>query len=387
MIRMNAGNLHWDKMTSRERILTTIKHEEPDRVPISPRMYAYIKSEYGDESMTTHLQHFPDLDLMFIVDDGTPNYLEIYPDEYNLPEVKVEQKKYVEDSCLIVERIFNTPAGVLSDRTKIPPPGREYGVNPNPLKTEYLIKSPDDLEPLKYILHPINMNFDFLKSYCDKLGDRGVLMVCVRSALDHNAGYARDMQDIMMDYFDDRQFFNELLEIFHKRSLAEIKAALEGGAEFVFGSWYFNSISSGWSPEIFKEIFVPQIKDHVDLTHSYGAYYDYYDDGKLNDTMQMIADAGVDVLETCTPPPVGDFDLALAKRKIGRKTTIKGYTDLIYVVQQGTPELIEKTIQEAMEIAKPGGGFIIGSSDSFREGTPRKNIEAYFEACKKYGRY
>lgn len=57
----------------------TINHDEPDRVPISPRMYVYINSKFGDESLKTHLKHFPDLDLMFIVDDDTPNYLEIYP--------------------------------------------------------------------------------------------------------------------------------------------------------------------------------------------------------------------------------------------------------------------------------------------------------------------
>jgi uroporphyrinogen-III decarboxylase len=195
------------------------------------------------------------------------------------------------------------------------------------------------------------------------------------------------MQDLMMDYYDDPELFHELLNLFHHRSLEQIKAALEGGVKFLFGSWYFNSISSGWSPKMFEELFKPQIRDHVQLTHQYGALYDYYDDGKLNDTMEMIADAGVDVLETCTPPPVGDFDLKKAKEKIGKKTTIKGYIDLLYVVQRGTPELIEKTIAETMEIAKPGGGFIIGSSDSFREGTPRENIEAYFRACKKYGVY
>jgi hypothetical protein len=40
-----------------------------------------------------------------------------------------------------------------------------------------------------------------------------------------------------------------------------------------------------------------------------------------------------------------------------------------------------------MEIGKPGGGFIIGSSDSFREGTPRENLDAYFAAVKRYGGY
>jgi len=103
--------------------------------------------------------------------------------------------------------------------------------------------------------------------------------------------------------------------------------------------------------------------------------------------MEMIADTGIDVLETCTPAPVGDFDLAEAKERIGHRTTIKGYVDLLYVMKHGTPELVEKTVREAMAIAKPGGGFIIGSSDSFREGTPRENICTYFEACKKYGKY
>jgi uroporphyrinogen decarboxylase len=243
------------------------------------------------------------------------------------------------------------------------------------------------LEALKYILHEVNTNYDFLQSCRKQLGNRGVVLVCIRSALDHNAGYARDMQDLMVDYYDDRPFFNDLLGIFHERSLTQIRAALEGGADFIFGSWYFNSLSAGWSPAIFSEVFAPQIRDHVDLTHRYDAYYDYYDDGKLTDSMEMIADAGVDVLETCTPPPVGDFDLAFAKRTIGQETTLKGYVDLLYVLKHGTARLVEKTVREAMQIAKPGGGFIIGSSDSFREGTPKENISAYFDACKKYGIY
>jgi uroporphyrinogen-III decarboxylase len=103
--------------------------------------------------------------------------------------------------------------------------------------------------------------------------------------------------------------------------------------------------------------------------------------------MEMIADAGVDILETYMPSPVGDFNLKLAKEKIGHKTTIKGYIDLIYVVQQGTRELIDQTVRQAMEIAKLSGGFIIGISHSYREGTPQENIVAYFEACKKYKFY
>ena len=376
-----------NSMNGRERILATIRHEEPDRVPVSPRISAWLVSEYNDMSLEAHLKHLPDMDMMHIISGNTPNYLDAYPDVYDLPEVRVEQSKSTDGEYTVVERTFHTPAGSLSDVTRIPPAGREYGVFPNPVKTEYLVKSSDDLDALRYLIPEVGTDFDHLQKYESLVSDRGVIMVLIRSALDHNAGYARDMQDLMIDYYEDRPFFDALLEIFQQHSLDQMKAALEGGATFIFGSWYFNSLSSGWSPKIFSEVFVPQIRAHTDLAHRYDAYYDYYDDGHLLHSMEQIVGAGVDILETCTPPPVGDFDLKQAKERIGDRVTIKGYIDLLYVVRMGTPELIEKTVRDAMAIGKPGGGFIIGSSDSFREGTPRENIDAYFNACVTYGRY
>lgn len=374
-------------MSGRERILAAARHQEPDRVPVSPRVGAWLQAEFGDSGLETQLRELPDMDVMHIVGDGTPNYVDACPDAYDLPGVEVEQRQEQEGDLRVIHRTFRTPDGVLSDCVKVAPAGREYGVAPNPFRTEHLVKGPEDLAALRWLLGSLNRDFAAVRQCQQYLGDRGVVMVCIRSALDHNAGYARDMQDLMVDYYENRPFFDALVGLFHERSLERLRAALEGGVEWIFGSWYFNSLSAGWSPAIFEEVFVPQIRDHVELTHACGARYDYYDDGRLHRTMEAIAGAGVDVLETCTPAPVGDFDLECAKRTIGAATTIKGYVDLLYVVKHGTPELVRRTVAEAMEIGKPGGGFIIGSSDSFREGTPRANIEAYFAACRDFGGY
>ena len=374
-------------MTGRQRILTAIRHQEPDRVPIAPRVWAWLIAEHGSQDLATHLRVFPDLDQMYPVDDGTLNTLDVFPDSYDLPDVKVEQRKYQEGDFTAVERIFHTPAGKLSDRILVPPDGREFGVTPNPVRTEHLVKGPADLAALRYVLATVNTQYDFLGELRRQMADRGVVMVVVRGALDHNAGHARDVAELMVDYYDNRPFFDELIGLFHRRSMAQIKAALEGGAEFIFGTWYFASLSAGWSPAIFAEVFVPLIREQVELTHRYGAYYDYYDDGRLAGSMALIAATGVDVLETCTPPPTGDFDLALAKQTIGRQLTLKGYIDLLHVVKNGSSATIDETVRVAMETGKPGGGFIIGSSDSFREGTPRENLAAYFAACRRHGVY
>ncbi len=375
------------EMTGRERILTAIRHEEPDRVPISPRYSAWFIAEYDDISLENQLRQLPDVDFMHIIGEPTRNYIYTCPENYELPDVEVRQKRFPDGDCEIVERTFHTPAGEISDVTRIPPAGREYGVSPNPVKIEHLVKSRDDLPALRHILPPVGDDYSSLHRAQEIIGDRGVVMPCIRSGLDHQAGDARGMENLMIDYYTDRELFDEVIDIFHQRSLQAISNALESGIEFIFGSWYYNSLSSGWSPAIFEEVFVPQIREHVELTHSFGAIYDYYDDGKLAKSYTMIAGCGVNVLETCTPPPVGDFDLAEAKQTVGDEVTLKGYVDLLYVIKHGTPQLVEQTVREAMEIAKPGGGFIIGSSDSFREGTPRENIETYFRACKHYGQY
>ncbi len=39
------------------------------------------------------------------------------------------------------------------------------------------------------------------------VGDRGLVSISIRSALDHQAGFARELEKLMLDYFDDRLFF------------------------------------------------------------------------------------------------------------------------------------------------------------------------------------
>jgi uroporphyrinogen decarboxylase len=191
----------------------------------------------------------------------------------------------------------------------------------------------------------------------------------------------------MIDYYDDRAFFDRQVAFFGEYSLALLEAALELGVRNVFHTWYYASLSAGWSPAIFRECFVPLLRRHADRVHAYGGIYHVYDDGKMRGTLGDYVSAGADVVETLTPPPVGDVDLAEAKRLYGDRTCLKGYVDLLYVLKMGTVEDVVRTVREAIEVAAPGGGFILGTSDSIREGTPQENVRAYFETAHKYGRY
>ena len=190
----------------------------------------------------------------------------------------------------------------------------------------------------------------------------------------------------MLLYFDDRDMLEELVRTFNSYNQAIMRRALEAGVDMIFDAWYNFSLSVGWSPEQWKEIVLPHIRQNVELTHEFGAIYHYYDDGKMDKTLEHLADAGVDVVDTLTPPPLGDVDLRSAKSRVGDRVCLKGNVEVVTVILQGQPEDIRRAVQEAIEIGAPGGGFIMASSDSIRPETPWENVKAYFDAAKEFAR-
>ena len=57
---------------------------------------------------------------------------------------------------------------------------------------------------------------------------------------------------------------------------------LEQGIQVVYDSWFQCGPSVGWSPKTYWQIFLPLIKEAVDLAHQYDAVYIYQDDGLGN---------------------------------------------------------------------------------------------------------
>jgi len=382
-------------MTPRERLCAAMRRQEVDKVPCSPRWGHGGRILYpGDPApafdlMMRAAEEFG-FDPHVNVTSGVPNLLkEMDADARGVEGVRIEAEVADDGPCEIITRTLHTPAGVLREKLRMPKPGRlEYGLGPNPVHLERMVKGPEDLPALRCLM-PNPAQYDVCRQWREmdaRLGERGVAGVVIWSPLDYQAGYAYAMEDMMVDYFERREFVDELLGIFQDKMMTETEAVLKSGAKVVFGTWFFASLSVGWSPAMFRELFLPQLKAHVELVHRFGAVYDYYDDGKVMGVADMVAEAGVDVFETLTPPPVGDADLVALKRRIGGRVCLKGYGDLLYGLKMGTPQSVEKMVREAMETAGPGGGFIYGTSDGIREGTPRENLETYLRAAAKYGK-
>ena len=390
----------WTAMSSRQRLLAAIRGEQPDRVPVAPRLHPFLLERYGCACWLHYLEAQKEFDFDPIIliqpwhhvkPDVLPNVI-AYPldvDYSLLPDVKTTMTVIPgREGSFRIKRTFETPAGTLTDEIEKMPPRGQYGIDPTPHILEPLIKHEADLVALPFLwIDPARLNLADLPVIQDALGDRGLIEVQVDSVVDQRAGDALGLPNLMMASIDSPDFVHRLLRICQDQVLKETRAILEAGATMIFASWFYASMSAGWSPRHYRQFFLPLLHEWVELVHSYGAIYHYYDDGKFMANLDAVVGAGADVISTLPAPPFGDNVLAAVKARVGDRVCLKGNVDVLYVVKQGSPDQIEKAVRQAIEAAALGGRYILATSDAVRDGTPAANLHAFCAAGRKYGDY
>ncbi len=170
---------------------------------------------------------------------------------------------------------------------------------------------------------------------------------------------------------------------------AVLEAELSTGMlDGIFGSMDF-CFKSGClvSPKHFKELFAPGLKRIVDLVHSKGLKYIKHCDGNVLDILDIMIDfCGIDAIQPIEPTGDKEMTLSWLKKHYGKKVTLCGNIDCGKMVNW-RPQEIEEAVREAINIAAPGGGYIISSSNSLHSGIPAANAYAYMEAVQKWGKY
>ncbi|NPV10110.1 MAG: hypothetical protein HPY83_19380 [Anaerolineae bacterium] len=375
-------------MTPRQRLWAAFQRQIPDAVPIALRMSSFLTDLYGPAD-----RHMAELraarefgtDLV-IWQRGAPLYIWTPELSYwDLPDVEVETQIRQEGSRLVIGRTFRTPAGLLHDVVQHCGPGY---VN-SPVILEPLVKDHSDVEKVSFLYPPAaDLDLSGLWMLRDAVGEDGLVEVSFHSPLDVQAAeLLRPAERLLTLPYDDPDLLRESLRVCQDAQLGYIRRYLESGERVIHVWWFYASMSFGWSPAIYDDFFYPLIAEQVDLVHSYGALYHYYDDGRMLAIVDRLRKLGVDIVSTLLPPPSGALTMAEAKARLGNRTCLMGGLDMINVLQHGSPQLVTDTVREIIEAAAEGGGLVIDVTNTVRTGTPVENVRAAVEAARRYGRY
>lgn len=369
-------------MTGRERLLTALRGEVPDRVPA----WAWgIHPWLGKVDPT--IQPVVDAwlaqgDLLVWWGGG----MGVFGSGHEVPaEVETRPSRLPD----YLERIttWHTPAGDLTQVTYVSPAGRPGYVHKYPLET------PADVELLLSVpWEPVVPDATSFFERDRGLGDRGLMLVNTgvdpMYALNHLTG----SETFAYWSVDERALVDELIAIFLERQLDYLRRLVALGVGPVFG--YVGPelcIPPLQSPQDFERWVVEPDRQIADLIHEAGGLLLVHCHGALGPVLEGFVRMGADALHPIEPPPMGDLTMAEAKARVGEDLCIVGniqHHEIETMPTGAFRELVAETVRAGM----PGGGLIL-SPTATPFGWPtmtdraRENWIAMLEVTLEVGKY
>jgi len=137
------------------------------------------------------------------------------------------------------------------------------------------------------------------------------------------------------------------------------------------------------SPVYFRKYIVPELKRLSAKVHSYDGKVILHSDGNLYPILDDIINAGIDALNPWEP--TANMDIFKAKEDYGEKLTLIGNVP-VELLSHGTIQEVEDYTQKLIRICAPGGGYIF-SAANLTYSVTLANYECMIQSAKKYGIY
>ena len=370
------------QMTSRERVVAALSHQEPDRVPmdlgstidssIVVEGYDRLKAHLGVESenvLTNRMMRVVDvdervlqalgIDTRGVFPGGPPD--EILPggryrDEWGVKRLKPPDSYYYD------ERVFPLSGEIsLQDIARYP--------YPDP-------SDPRRTQGLKEQLRRIREETD-----C-------AAVLNMPSAFVHKTQYLRGFEDWFMDFAGDRRLLEALFDAVLEVSLAICKDVLaEVGSEVdvLLGADDIG-VQKGLmvSPAAYRQLVKPRHEKYFRLMHEMSpAKVLFHTCGSVVDIMDDMIETGVDVLHPVQVSARG-MDPKVLKAKWGDRLSFWGAVDTQHTLSRGTPEEVRAETRERIEVLGRGGGYVLGAVHNIQPDVPVENILAMYETGKEY---
>ncbi len=160
----------------------------------------------------------------------------------------------------------------------------------------------------------------------------------------------------------------------------------ESGADLVLvaDDLAFNS-GTFFSPTSLRKLIFPILKEEVREIKKSGVPVMLHSDGNLNDVMDDLIDCGFDGLQSLQPS--AGMDIGEIKDKYGKKLTLMGNLDLDYLLPFGTTEEVRAEVRSVIKSAAPGGGFILSTCNILTRDIPVENALAMYDEAERSGWY
>lgn len=135
-----------------------------------------------------------------------------------------------------------------------------------------------------------------------------------------------------------------------------------------------------YSPPQMERFIFPSLRAMAEKIRSLGGYSILHTDGNITDLLAGIAASGVDALQALDP--IAGMRLDKVKALVGDSLVLCGNVDCCTLLA-GTPAKVAEETALCIEQGKPGGRYVLGSSNVIEPEGPRENFASMVETWRK----
>ena len=400
-------------MTSRERVLAAIKHQETDRIPID--LGGFNASTILAEAYNKLLEHLG-IDTPIYIGDTSQFWVlvdEVIRERFNLDvepcyplydalgcrrdrdwidwthpsgtEVKITsdfQPLPQEDGSYLYEvgeAVYRLPAG-----------GHYFDIVKNPYSW---VQTPADVERMEIpAMDEAETAYISKKAARMRKETERFVVTEIFGGWNDLAGPWLGHEKFYMDIIANTSMMHALFERMTEVWMRKIDQLVEAAGDNVDAVPVYNDLGSNmggiYRTETIREMVVPYIRkfnDHVERVCNY--YIIFHSCGSVYQYLPDLIDAGVKILN---PVQLGakDMEPERLKKEFGKDLVFwGGAIDPQHALSFGTPAQVREEARRNIEIFKAGGGFIFNNPHNVQSNVSPENVVALYDAATEFGWY
>ena len=369
-------------LTSKERVMRAMNHQEVDRVPLDlggmacsllDGVYFKLKNYLG---FRENIEPFREGSNSCYYDERILDYFDI---DIRRLFVKTSNKFPIR----FPDGTFQNEWGILQRQG-------QFGVEfvKNPLEGAEI----EDMDSYPWPRAEELIDLSGMKERARELHEQNKYAVSLRAPMNgifEISCWLRGMQNFLVDMLSDEEFAHALAEKVLEVQLDWYGYVLDEVGPYLdiveTGDDYGTQHSLMLSPECLEELILSRRKRLNDMIKEKapGAKIFLHSCGAVKRCIPNLIACGVDILNPVqtAAADMNPYDL---KREFGDAICFHGGVDTQQALR-GTVDDVEEEVKKMLDAMNHRGGYILTSCNHIQNDIPVENIIAMFEAAKKYG--
>lgn len=371
--------------THKERVLTALNHEQPDRVPMDLGGRQTTLSILAYENLKRHLG-LSDLPTRVMAHTWQTSFV----DEQILEQFDIDTR-HIRPASKVNDAIGKLLAEPGSDGTFID----EWGVTrqvagdyANLIGHPLLTAGIDDLETFPWPDSSDDYDFASLREPTRKLYEKGeyALVGCLGSPGNtfEQAWYLRGLSEFMKDLIKNKDFVHALMRKVLDVRKRNVELYLKEVGEFIDVVQLADDLASQenllMSPKLYKELIKPyqlELCRHVKSLTNAKIYF--HSCGSIAPLLDELIDNGVEILNP-VQVSAANMDTQMLKQRYGKNLSFWGAIDTFEVLPNGSVQDVRAEVERRIGDLGVGGGYVMGPVHNICADVLPENVVAMYEA-------